>query len=208
MKRFLMMFAFSAILLGTAIAEPKNKIGADIGWPIAFNYSRQVSDLIEIDILAGLDNIVIYNSKGYTYEMDGVRLTAPFTASGFGFAARVTPLFKVWSGPVGTVTGKFSLGPGLGFTIGSVTYIPSIAATFNASTIGYGRYGTTSVLAGGFNISLPLRFEFQFKVPFNLYLELSPVGIAVNMCKPEYYDKVIAGASYYARGGLGLRYSF
>lgn len=201
MKKLLMMFAFSAIILGTVIAEPKNKIGADIGWPIAFNYSRQVSDLVEIDILAGLDNIVIYNSKGYTYEWDGVRFTAPFTAGGFGFAARVTPLFKVWSGPVGTVTGKFSLGPGLGFTIGSVTYTLSTAA----STI---RYGTTSALAGGFNISLPLRFEFQFKVPFNLYLELSPVGIAVNMCKPEYYDKVIAGARYYARGGLGLRYSF
>lgn len=203
MKKLLMMFAFSAIILGTVIAEPKNKIGADIGWPIAFNYSRQVSDLVEIDILAGLDNIVIYNSKGYTYEWDGVRRTAPFIASGFGFAARVTPLFKVWSGPVGTVTGKFSLGPGLGFTIGSVTYIPSPA--ISASTIGY---GTTSALAGGFNISLPLRFEFQFKIPFNLYLELSPVGIAVNMCKPEYYDKVIAGARYYARGGLGLRYSF
>ncbi|MEL3904280.1 MAG: hypothetical protein P1P63_04095 [Treponemataceae bacterium] len=205
MKKLLMMFAFSAIILGTVIAEPKNKIGADIGWPIAFNYSRQVSDLVEIDILAGLDSIVIYNSKGYTYELNGVRGTAPFTADGFGFAARVTPLFKVWSGPVGTVTGKFSLGPGLGFTIGSVIYTLSTAATFNASTTSY---GIPSALAGGFNISLPLRFEFQFKVPFNLYLELSPVGIAVNMCKPEYYDKVIAGARYYARGGLGLRYSF
>ena len=117
----------------------------------------------------------------------------------------MTPLFKVWSGPVGTVTGKFSLGPRLGFTIGSVTCPLSPAATFNAGTI---NYGTTSALAGGFNITLPLRFEFQFKVPFNLYMELSPVGIAVNMCKPEYYNKVIAGASYYARGGLGLRYSF
>ena len=182
MKKFLMMFAFSAILLGSVFAEPKNKIGANIGWPFAFNYSRQVSDSIEIDILAGLDDIAIYNSKGYTYDLGGVSVQRSFAATGFGFTAQVTPLFKVWSGPVGTVTGKFSLGPSLGFTIG--------------------------VLAGGFNISLPLRFEFQFKVPFNLYLELSPVGIAVNMCKPEYYNKVIAGASYYARGGLGLRYSF
>ena len=205
MKKFIMMFAFSAILLGSVFAEPKNKIGANIGWPFAFNYSRQVSDLIEIDILAGLDYIAIHNSKGYTYDLGGFSVSSPFAATGFGFAAQVTPLFKVWSGPVGTVTGKFSLGPRLGFTIGSVTCPLSPAATFNAGTI---NYGTTSARAGGFNISLPLRFEFQFKVPFNLYLELSPVGIAVNMCKPEYYNKVIAGASYYARGGLGLRYSF
>ena len=170
MKKFLMIFAFSAVLLGTAIAEPKNKIGVTFPMPVGINYSRQVSDLTELDLIVGF------------YD--------PF--SGPAFELRVSPLFKLWNGPVGAVSGKFSLGPGFGFMITSR------------------KNGNDKTVIGGFNISLPLRFEFQFKIPFNLYLEATPIGVGTVMyTEKTYNDNFFRCIWYYDWGAaLGLRYSF
>lgn len=178
MKKFFAMIVFSALLVGSVFAEPKNKIGVALGWPSGINYSRQVSDLIEVDLVAGF------------YYMLGPLLDV-----------RVSPLFKIWNGPVGTVNGKFSLGSGFGLSIGSMNYD-------YVDANGHLVYNKTAI--GGFNISLPLRFEFQFNVPFNLYLEATPIGVATIMYTEKNYNGNFFRPYWYYYWGaaLGLRYSF
>ncbi|EFW39305.1 hypothetical protein DWQ65_12175 [Treponema phagedenis] len=57
MKKFVVSWMFALAIVGSVFAQsiPKNKIGAYVGLPFGVSYSRQVSDLVELDFLGAFD---------------------------------------------------------------------------------------------------------------------------------------------------------
>ena len=193
MKKFVVSWMFALAIVGSVIAQsiPKNKIGAYLGLPLGVSYSHQVSDLVELDFLGAFDiadlkyDIKFENQYGEGWENGDVL--------GVGLTIRFAPLFRAWEGMLGKFASKFSLGPAFGVSVVKDTMIFPNLGTF-----------------GGFNISLPLRFEMNFTDAFNFFAELVPVGVSASFKKfsDEYGNASAKSAHYYARGGIGLRYSF
>ena len=194
MKKFVFSCLLAFAIVGSVFAQsiPKNKIGAYLGLPLGVSYSRQVSDLVELDFLVAFDIADLkydiefenqYGKKGW--EEGYVR--------GYGLTIRFAPLFRAWEGVLGKFASKFSLGPALGVSV-------VVDGDF------FGSIGAF----GGFNISLPLRFEMNFTDTFNFFTELVPVGVSASFKKfsEDYGNASAKSAHYYARGGIGLRYSF
>ncbi|MEL3908031.1 MAG: hypothetical protein P1P64_03320 [Treponemataceae bacterium] len=173
----------------------KNKIGGTIGLPFGLSYSRKLSDLIEFDLLAGIDmGRLKYEYSATSYNPDGsVASEYSFSGStlGVGLSTRLAPLFRAWEGSLGKMNGKFSLGPAFSFF-----FAHDVVSWFNIG------------MFGGIILSAPMRFELDFSNPFNLFFELTPVGVQVSFKKFDDVDYTAKSAHYYARGCIGLRYRF
>ena len=192
MKKIMCVAVLAALLVSnvsaasksskSAASKEKNKIGGYVGWPIGVSYSRQISPLIQLDAVVGMDSYFLnarINAYGGSLPVIGV-----------GFFTRLSPLFRCWEGPLWSgAYGKVSVGPGLGFFVGS-SYLSSLSRE----------------TVGGFNISVPARFEVDFKFPLNVFAELDIIGVQAAFSHVGDYS--LKGATYYARGGVGARYRF
>lgn len=199
MKKIMFAAVFAALIISGASAaskssksaapKEKNKIGGYVGWPIGISYSRQISPLLQLDAVVGMDSYFLnaqINAHGTSW---------PVTSTGVGFFTRLSPLFRCWEGPLWPgAYGKVSVGPGLGFFVGS-SYLP---------TAGFSSRSRETV--GGFNISVPARFEVDFKFPLNIFAEVDIIGVQAAFA--HYEDYSVKSATYYARGGIGARYRF
>lgn len=168
MKKFILLALFASVLATSAFAaSEKNKLGFYLGLPSGISYTRDLGKSADFDVLAGFDFL----------------RTKDFHVYGYGLHARFAPLFKLWSGNLGSImTGTFSLGPGFGFQLG----------------------GDSGTLVVGYSISLPIRFELDFKIPFSLFFETAP-GFSHTFVIRSGSGHVPA---FYLGGGLGLRFRF
>ncbi|MEL3907343.1 MAG: hypothetical protein P1P65_10040 [Treponema sp.] len=166
-----------------------DKIGAYVGWPFGLSYSHEFNDLVEIDLLAGYGGGLFY---------------------GHSLNAQVAALFTVFDpvlAGVGNQKCPLSLGPALGFSVDF-----GLPLSWNLFT------GERKTYTGGsVSILLPVRWEMNFaNVPdFNLFFELAPVGLSLNIRKKYELDATAADGykiktyvhPWYAyRAGIGLRY--
>lgn len=169
----------------------KNKIGGYLGWPIGFSYSHKMSPLMELDIMAGADTVIV-NDRYYDI---GNHVRYAQAGEGFGFDGRVGVLFRCWEGHLWPgAYGKVSVGPAAGIFLGAVPFYD-----YN--------YGTTKdYFAFGFNVSGPVRFDIDFNFPLNVFVEVVPAGLQVSFT--EVGGHSLNGIYYYGRGAIGARYRF
>lgn len=201
MKKIMCVAVLAALLVSnvsaasksskSAAPKEKNKIGGYVGWPIGVSYSRQISPLIQLDAVVGMDSYFLnarINANGTSW---------PVTSTGVGFFTRLSPLFRCWEGPLWPgAYGKVSVGPALGGFVGaSYLYTTAFSAT-----------ATDRKTVGGFSVSAPARFEVDFKFPLNIFAEVDIIGVQAAFSHVDDYS--LKGATYYARGGVGARYRF
>ncbi len=199
MKKIMCVAVLAALLVSnvsaasksskSAAPKEKNKIGGYVGWPIGVSYSRQISPLIQLDAVVGMDSYFL-NARINAYGTSW-----PVTSTGVGFFTRLSPLFRCWEGPLWPgAYGKVSVGPALGGFVGA-SYL---------SLAGYSNKDKETV--GGFTVSAPARFEVDFKFPLNIFAEVDIIGVQAAFAHVDDYS--LKGATYYARGGVGARYRF
>lgn len=199
MKKIMFAAVFAALIISGASAaskssksaapKEKNKIGGYVGWPIGVSYSRQITPLVQLDAVVGMDSYFLnaqINAHGTSW---------PVTSTGVGFFTRLSPLFRCWEGPLWPgAYGKVSVGPALGGFVG-------------ASYLSLPRYPSKDKeTVGGFTVSAPARFEVDFKFPLNIFAEVDIIGVQAAFAR--YKDDSVKSATYYARGGIGARYRF
>ncbi len=199
MKKIMFAAVFAALIISGASAaskssksaapKEKNKIGGYVGWPIGVSYSRQITPLVQLDAVVGMNSF---------YLQDSIRVYGtswPVTSGGVSFFTRLAPLFRCWEGPLWTgAYGKVSVGPALGGFVGS-SYL---------SSAGFSTQDKKTV--GGFTVSAPARFEVDFKFPLNIFAEVDIIGVQAAFA--HYEDYSFKSVTYYARGGIGARYRF
>lgn len=91
MHEILFALLVAALFCGSVFALPskKNMISAVIGLPLGLSYSRQLTDLIELDFLAGLDVAML------KYELSGENWSVSGETAGVVLSVRVAPLFRL-----------------------------------------------------------------------------------------------------------------
>ena len=199
MKKIMFAAVFAALIISGAYAaskssksaapKEKNKIGGYVGWPIGVSYSRQITPLVQLDAVVGMNSFYLQDS----ISVSGV--SWPVTSGGVSFFTRLAPLFRCWEGPLWTgAYGKVSVGPALGGFVGA-SYL---------YTTGFSN--TDKKTVGGFTVSAPARFEVDFKFPLNIFAEVDIIGVQAAFA--HYEDYSFKSATYYARGGIGARYRF
>lgn len=181
-KKILTTLIFTAVFSGAVFAhETKNKIGVVGGLPAGLSYTRTLTQLIDFDLIVGFDlmRVSIYGRGAFCN-------------------VRGAALFKIWSTPLNSIRGTLSLGPALGFHVGTPYYY-------------YDEYNT----AGGFSIGMPVRFELDFSVPCSIFFELVPVGFEGTFYHYYFIDmygqesrRIGSAWGYYLGGGIGVRYRF
>lgn len=193
MKKIMFAAVFAALIISGASAaskssksaapKEKNKIGGYVGWPIGVSYSRQITPLVQLDAVVGMNSFYLQDS----ISVSGKSL--PVASAGVSFFTRLAPLFRCWEGPLWTgAYGKVSVGPALGGFVGA-SYLYKDKET-----------------VGGFTVSAPARFEVDFKFPLNIFAEVDIIGFQAAFAR--YKDDSVKSATYYARGGIGARYRF
>ncbi len=199
MKKIMFAAVFAALIISGASAaskssksaapKEKNKIGGYVGWPIGVSYSRQITPLVQLDAVVGMDSFYLKDS----ISVHGV--SWPVASAGVSFFTRLAPLFRCWEGPLWTgAYGKVSVGPALGGFVG-------------ASYLSLPRYPSKDKeTVGGFTVSAPARFEVDFKFPLNIFAEVDIIGVQAAFA--HYEDYSFKSVTYYARGGIGARYRF
>ena len=199
MKKIMFAAVFAALIISGASAaskssksaapKEKNKIGGYVGWPIGVSYSRQITPLVQLDAVVGMDSFYLKDS------ISAYGMSWPVTSAGVSFFTRLAPLFRCWEGPLWTgAYGKVSVGPALGGVVGA-SYL---------SLAGYSNKDKETV--GGFTVSAPARFEVDFKFPLNIFAEVDIIGVQAAFA--HYEDYSFKSVTYYARGGIGARYRF
>lgn len=199
MKKIMFAAVFAALIISGASAaskssksaapKEKNKIGGYVGWPIGVSYSRQITPLVQLDAVVGMNSFYLQDS------ISAYGKSLPVTSAGVSFFTRLAPLFRCWEGPLWTgAYGKVSVGPALGGFVGA-SYL---------SLAGYPNKDKETV--GGFTVSAPARFEVDFKFPLNIFAEVDIIGFQAAFAR--YEDNSFKSVTYYSRGGIGARYRF